>query len=156
MSADHPRHFGSCALGAQRATRTDCLVGSVFPDPLAADVTPPAQPLTCRTDIGIAGRLILKTLRTENTFPFAAFVLGITQMGHHALSVTGDKVLRRPVFVICHYRLELAVRVLLVLLHQGTQFLVLRDADRKSTRLNSSHGYISYAVFCLKKKKKKK
>src|SRR2546429_6864953 len=28
-------------------------------------------------------------------------------------------------------------------------------ADRKSTRLNSSHGYISYAVFCLKKKKNK-
>src|SRR2546422_8015061 len=27
------------------------------------------------------------------------------------------------------------------------------DADRKSTRLKSSHGYISYAVFCLKKKK---
>src|SRR2546422_6011888 len=27
------------------------------------------------------------------------------------------------------------------------------SADRKSTRLNSSHGYISYAVFCLKKKK---
>src|SRR2546422_6530779 len=31
----------------------------------------------------------------------------------------------------------------------------LRKRDRKSTRLNSSHGYISYAVFCLKKKKKK-
>src|SRR2546422_11411869 len=28
-----------------------------------------------------------------------------------------------------------------------------RVGDRKSTRLNSSHGYISYAVFCLKKKK---
>src|SRR2546429_3930426 len=28
--------------------------------------------------------------------------------------------------------------------------------DRKSTRLNSSHGYISYAVFCLKKKKNSK
>src|SRR5256884_6206521 len=27
-----------------------------------------------------------------------------------------------------------------------------RKLDRKSTRLNSSHGYISYAVFCLKKK----
>src|SRR2546422_2161143 len=27
------------------------------------------------------------------------------------------------------------------------------EEDRKSTRLNSSHGYISYAVFCLKKKK---
>src|SRR3989449_5363915 len=30
-----------------------------------------------------------------------------------------------------------------------------QQPDRKSTRLNSSHGYISYAVFCLKKKKKK-
>src|SRR5438876_4714279 len=30
------------------------------------------------------------------------------------------------------------------------------DADRKSTRLNSSHPSISYAVFCLKKKKKNK
>src|SRR2546422_7145403 len=30
----------------------------------------------------------------------------------------------------------------------------LATIDRKSTRLNSSHGYISYAVFCLKKKKK--
>src|SRR2546422_8241971 len=29
----------------------------------------------------------------------------------------------------------------------------VRQRDRKSTRLNSSHGYISYAVFCLKKKK---
>src|SRR3989449_4881695 len=32
--------------------------------------------------------------------------------------------------------------------------LAVSAADRKSTRLNSSHGYISYAVFCLKKKKK--
>src|SRR5258708_28767726 len=31
----------------------------------------------------------------------------------------------------------------------------LPDEDRKSTRLNSSHQIISYAVFCLKKKKKK-
>src|SRR5476651_2823371 len=30
-----------------------------------------------------------------------------------------------------------------------------KQADRKSTRLNSSHANISYAVFCLKKKKKK-
>src|SRR2546422_7823409 len=41
--------------------------------------------------------------------------------------------------------LDLAVR-------KATRSLQL---DRKSTRLNSSHGYISYAVFCLKKKKKK-
>src|SRR5207245_11119889 len=31
---------------------------------------------------------------------------------------------------------------------------LLNSEDRKSTRLNSSHGSISYAVFCLKKKKK--
>src|SRR2546422_2880544 len=32
-------------------------------------------------------------------------------------------------------------------------FTMTSSRDRKSTRLNSSHGYISYAVFCLKKKK---
>src|SRR2546422_7237438 len=40
---------------------------------------------------------------------------------------------------------------------KGKPYITLGDPiglDRKSTRLNSSHGYISYAVFCLKKKKK--
>src|SRR2546422_3542328 len=37
----------------------------------------------------------------------------------------------------------------------ATIALRLAQQDRKSTRLNSSHGYISYAVFCLKKKKRK-
>src|SRR2546422_5026423 len=36
--------------------------------------------------------------------------------------------------------------------HTGRRKAVLLTRDRKSTRLNSSHGYISYAVFCLKKK----
>src|SRR3712207_8509326 len=35
----------------------------------------------------------------------------------------------------------------------GLRRLVVRNEDRKSTRLNSSHANISYAVFCLKKKK---
>src|SRR2546429_5392786 len=34
----------------------------------------------------------------------------------------------------------------------GQVDVVQTNLDRKSTRLNSSHGYISYAVFCLKKK----
>src|SRR5256884_2617843 len=38
----------------------------------------------------------------------------------------------------------------------GERILLGPGEDRKSTRLNSSHGYISYAVFCLKKKKKNK
>src|ERR1035438_2302626 len=37
---------------------------------------------------------------------------------------------------------------------KGSQVLLRQDPDRKSTRLNSSHLGISYAVFCLKKKKK--
>src|SRR3712207_8989964 len=37
----------------------------------------------------------------------------------------------------------------------GPAALTPRSQDRKSTRLNSSHANISYAVFCLKKKKKK-
>src|SRR5207245_9986756 len=41
------------------------------------------------------------------------------------------------------------LKTLDVLKHQGSWILV----DRKSTRLNSSHGSISYAVFCLKKKR---
>src|SRR2546422_3795651 len=46
----------------------------------------------------------------------------------------------------------------LVIEKQNAMDVVRHDderIDRKSTRLNSSHGYISYAVFCLKKKKKK-
>src|SRR2546422_1417595 len=42
------------------------------------------------------------------------------------------------------------------LLHEVAAFVDFSQEeaeDRKSTRLNSSHGYISYAVFCLKKKK---
>src|SRR5260221_9723693 len=38
----------------------------------------------------------------------------------------------------------------------GLRRAVAEDRDRKSTRLNSSHTVISYAVFCLKKKKKNK
>src|SRR2546422_7047333 len=36
--------------------------------------------------------------------------------------------------------------------HEGQEVMTLAHRDRKSTRLNSSHGYISYAVFCLTKK----
>src|SRR2546422_1703752 len=47
---------------------------------------------------------------------------------------------QRPVCVAEHRRL-------------GCRRGGILNRDRKSTRLNSSHGYISYAVFCLKKKK---
>src|SRR2546422_4253234 len=53
--------------------------------------------------------------------------------------------------------LELAVLELITqrLVFKGDRRTVHAGVlDRKSTRLNSSHGYISYAVFCLKKKKR--
>src|SRR2546429_5559652 len=60
---------------------------------------------------------------------------------HDALPILNE----RPVSVAPGARVRDAVEVL---------DRELADLDRKSTRLNSSHGYISYAVFCLKKKKK--
>src|SRR3989449_4420113 len=56
---------------------------------------------------------------------------------------------------------DLSRLVCTLLADTSRPFLELRKGaacllDRKSTRLNSSHGYISYAVFCLKKKKNKK
>src|SRR2546429_4284216 len=39
--------------------------------------------------------------------------------------------------------------------HGGAEAEGRQQIDRKSTRLNSSHGYISYAGFCFKKKKKR-
>src|SRR3712207_7632679 len=41
-----------------------------------------------------------------------------------------------------------------VRIYRAGRIKTLRSLDRKSTRLNSSHANISYAVFCLKKKKK--
>src|SRR5438105_4259338 len=43
----------------------------------------------------------------------------------------------------------------LISAHLAADQTYVIDLDRKSTRLNSSHEWISYAVFCLKKKKKK-
>src|SRR5439155_16054800 len=52
--------------------------------------------------------------------------------------------------------LQMSVRSLRHLLDKhGIRELTAQMRDRKSTRLNSSHVAISYAVFCLKKKKKK-
>src|SRR5688572_31475673 len=55
---------------------------------------------------------------------------------------------RRRIIDEHHQRLAARVETLVVIP------LILRRQDRKSTRLNSSHSQISYAVFCLKKKKR--
>src|SRR2546422_5841718 len=55
---------------------------------------------------------------------------------------------RRPFAFALIVRLPTALRA-----PSRASVTVSEATDRKSTRLNSSHGYISYAVFCLKKKK---
>src|SRR5436305_5617774 len=80
-----------------------------------------------RTDLGEADRVL--TLLTPNKGKFHAIAKGI----------------RRPISKKAGH-LEL-------LSHSQLQ-VALGRKDRKSTRLNSSHVRISYAVFCLKKKKK--
>src|SRR5438105_8422178 len=60
-----------------------------------------------------------------------------------------------PVVPVEEYPLAEFDKVIAV--HLRAAFLLSQLVlDRKSTRLNSSHEWISYAVFCLKKKKKKK
>src|SRR5256886_5693431 len=61
--------------------------------------------------------------------------------------------------VVCcefHAKMNAIGADLIAMLHKGLKRLETDFEDRKSTRLNSSHSQISYAVFCLKKKKKKK
>src|SRR2546430_8855794 len=73
-------------------------------------------------------------------------VNGILQVGHeHSVAVLGTI----EQLILLAFGLAL-----LLLIAQGNKAVRLAPAlDRKSTRLNSSHSQISYAVFCLKKKK---
>src|SRR2546427_2877638 len=74
---------------------------------------------------------------------------GVGHIAHRALAMQG----------LAHARVVQRVgEAFAPAFHQGLQvrleMIELLEQDRKSTRLNSSHSQISYAVFCLKKKKK--
>src|SRR5215203_6509508 len=60
-----------------------------------------------------------------------------------------------PYTTLFRSRRSLGVRHARRIRHHHRRSRAHRRRDRKSTRLNSSHANISYAVFCLKKKKKK-
>src|SRR5205809_2787712 len=79
--------------------------------------------------------------------PTAIYTLSL----HDALPILGAAGLEATLAALAAgKRVALANKETLVMAGE----LVTRD--RKSTRLNSSHGYISYAVFCLKKKKQQR
>src|SRR2546426_5816650 len=99
---------------------------------------------------GTAGTI---DLATADLSPYAAFI--IPSLADGPDSKPYELLRKSPVA----YRLSTALRGRLVVWSgtpdQGTSNRDLKDKlDRKSTRLNSSHLVISYAVFCLKKKKK--
>src|SRR6266540_2196792 len=74
---------------------------------------------------------------------------------HVAVCRRGDQ-LGRNVYMVRRARRELRdahTELRVVLVHELELVPIPRHRDRKSTRLNSSHITISYAVFCLKKKK---
>src|SRR5438034_5477226 len=62
---------------------------------------------------------------------------------------------KRPARICIAYSLRFAIGGPQVDHCAGARKIRISPGDRKSTRLNSSHTVISYAVFCLKKKKKK-
>src|SRR5438105_7353018 len=80
-----------------------------------------------------------------------AQVAAALQAGQHAEDFPGLAVQRTG-----ELRLRERNRLLGKVLENVERLLERRHGDRKSTRLNSSHEWISYAVFCLKKKKKEK
>src|SRR2546422_6249121 len=67
----------------------------------------------------------------------------------HKVEETGAK----PVAIwLTHAHIDHVLGVPRIAAETGAPVWLHPAEDRKSTRLNSSHGYISYAVFCLKKK----
>src|SRR5687768_17981215 len=88
---------------------------------------------------------------TSTLFPYTTLFRSVLRSLHQSERAVGDGV-EQAVLVVE----DLAQQVDRLPQHLsralGDQAVGL--GDRKSTRLNSSHGYISYAVFCLKKKKK--
>src|SRR2546429_7321298 len=114
---------------------------------LGVEADQPRQRLRRERDAVVEGRLGLGRVLALDQFAQALLraaevapqFLEPQQRAHAHLEITHRDRLHDQVIAACFHHLR-ALRSRI-------------EADRKSTRLNSSHGYISYAVFCLKKKK---
>src|SRR5256884_3398030 len=102
--------------------------------------------------------LMIRRPPRSTLFPYTTLFRSVQERPVHACGGLVEEDERRLPHQDAHELEELLLAV-----REGARVLVtelfeLHEAqqlDRKSTRLNSSHGYISYAVFCLKKKKQK-
>src|SRR5206468_5679800 len=100
--------------------------------------------------------LTVSDTRDESTDTSGAFIRRSLRRAGHA--VVDYRILKdEPRRIVAHLRALARREGARVVLLTGGTGIAPRDstfeADRKSTRLNSSHDQISYAVFCLKKKK---
>src|SRR3989449_8583679 len=138
------------AIDAQRAT----------PTPPSAGVRSEGTETTHYSIVDTAGDAVSCTTTLNNDFGSAVTVTGAGFLLNDEMddftSAPGKPNLFRLIqgeanAIAPGKRMLSAMTPSIVLDPAGRLALVL---DRKSTRLNSSHGYISYAVFCLKKKKK--
>src|SRR5260221_10281443 len=73
----------------------------------------------------------------------------------HVLNVSSENVAGRRSGIVAPEFVPIAETAKDPSAYESWSRFCLENLDRKSTRLNSSHTVISYAVFCLKKKKKK-
>src|SRR2546422_11131992 len=109
-------------------------------------------------------RLLIMIQDLPCQFEVGCGTAGPEIMKHHRLAMAGrfrepnvprnDRVEHLPGKVAIHLVADLERETRPTIEHREHDAFDVQD--RKSTRLNSSHGYISYAVFCLKKKKKNK
>src|SRR2546422_2433186 len=158
------------ALALQQAAWTGCLIEDIAPRPLSGAPDEVLEALEA-ADVGILcmkplpgalpARMAIVSIVERRQIRYAHMV-GVTpeimQQGMRTDYTLVDRLSDR-----LRQRLH-GARSLRVRTDAGTSFTAVFDPslewvktsgliDRKSTRLNSSHGYISYAVFCLKKKK---
>src|SRR3712207_8402143 len=87
-------------------------------------------------------------------FPYTTLFRSLAQGRGFSGRAAGNEAVDAPFYLELDEALK-GLNVYLAVLERGNEGRE-RAADRKSTRLNSSHANISYAVFCLKKKKYKK
>src|SRR5438477_8511831 len=105
--------------------------------------------MSCCFICPLSSSLVFSIFFFNDTAPSEIYTLSL----HDALPICTTLLGIAIVMLNCDWRITaaaLSVAVPLIILVRQSQF-----RDRKSTRLNSSHMSISYAVFCLKKKKKK-